>query len=183
MRIVLASPLYPPEIAEPAPYVKELAKRLSKLHSVTVVTYATVPEEVEGVQIIATSKYAPLVVRLVRYFIALIRTIKRADILYAENGASVELPVYIASLFFHIPIVMHLGDKAAHSYAQKNGLYRLIERLANSSAKDTINDMPLPRPEIMPFEDMPAEAITAYEHSWDEHVGKLNALFSSYANR
>src|SRR3989344_9051256 len=39
MKIVLATALYPPDIAPPAPYVKELATRLAANHEVTIVTY------------------------------------------------------------------------------------------------------------------------------------------------
>ena len=48
MTLVLASPLYPPDLAEPAPYTKELARRLSTTHTVIVVAYGRLPEKVPG---------------------------------------------------------------------------------------------------------------------------------------
>jgi hypothetical protein len=71
MRILLASPLYPPDIAEPAPYVKELALRLSASHSVTVLTYGKHPETIERVRMHSVDKSTPRLVRLKAYTRAL----------------------------------------------------------------------------------------------------------------
>ncbi len=178
MRIVLATPLYPPEIAEPAPYIKELAKRLSGRHAVTIVAYAKLPEEVSGVRIIAVNKRRPLLVRLSTYFFALLRATRHADIVYAMNGASVELPIALAALFTGRPVVFHIGDIAAHERAKQSRTLRLIERFAFSHAKRTLNDSPDTRPEIILLEPFPAERMAAYEKSWRAHIDTLEDTFS-----
>ena len=178
MRIVLATPLYPPEIAEPAPYIKELAKRLAKSHEVTIVAYARLPEDVPGARIIAVDKYLPLFLRLPRYFFSLLQAARSADVVYAVNGASVELPAALVSLFSSSPLIIRIGDRAAHERAQNNIVAGLIERFAFSRARDVIEDAPKVRPEIIPFEPYPAEQFAAYEQSWDAHLRTLEKLFT-----
>lgn len=78
MKIVLATPLYPPDIAAPALYVKELAKRIATLHDVTIVAYANLPETMPEVRMIAVSKRQPLPLRLLTYFAALIRSVRQS---------------------------------------------------------------------------------------------------------
>jgi hypothetical protein len=176
MRIVLATPLYPPDIAEPAPYIKELAARLAPHHTVTVVTYGHLPEEVPGVSIVAVRKRLPLALRLFLYTVALAKAAYRADVLYAQNGASVELSVGIVARLMRRPLIMQLGDKAAHRYAAGRPLLRTIERFATSRAK-MVEHAPAQRPEVLPFEPAPTEALAAYEASWKAHVAELERIF------
>jgi hypothetical protein len=173
MRVVLATPLYPPDIAGPAPYVKELAKRLSKDHDVTVVAYGRMPEKVEGVRIIAVPKDRPMLSRLAAFYRALREAAKDADIVIAENGSSVELP---ASLIGK-RLILHMGDAAAHEHANQNLVRHVIERIAAAHAAHIVRDIPLPRPEILPLEEFPQKAMDAYELSWDDHVRSLSSLF------
>lgn len=177
MRIVIATPLYPPEIAEPAPYIKELAKRLARSHDVAIVAYTRLPEKVPGVKIIAIDKRRPLLLRLFAYFRALRHAAKRADVIYAENGAAIELPAGLVSLFGKQSLVMHIGDSAAHERAQTNFKLRSIERFAHSRAREIIADSPLPKPEILPLEPSPVDKLAAYERSWSAHLDKLEEIF------
>ena len=176
MKIVLATPLYPPDIAEPAPYVKELARRLAPDHQVTVLAYGRLPEKVPGVTIVAADKRHPLLVRLFLYTIALWRAARSADLIYAQNGPSIELPVAVVNFFLRRPLMARWGDEAAHAYAQKKFMRRTMERLAFGGAK-TVMDSPLPRPEILPLEPRPTAALAAWEESWQAHVRELTQQF------
>ncbi len=178
MRIVLVTPLYPPEIVEPAPYVKELAKRLSGRHTVTILTYTRLPEKVAGVRIIAIDKRRPLLLRLVSFFFALVRAARSADVVYAMNGASVELPLALASFFISSPVVIRIGDAAAHERTKKNQLAQIIERFAFSRARRVIADGPRPRPELLPFAAFPNEALDAHGQSWNSHLRTLEDIFN-----
>ncbi|MEA2701841.1 MAG: hypothetical protein QOE22_550 [Candidatus Parcubacteria bacterium] len=177
MKIVLATPLYPPDIAEPAPYAKELATRLAKTDEVIIVTYGHIPEDVDGVRMRAVSKQRPLPFRLIAYTFALLRTARDADILYMQNGPSVELPVAIASFFRRTPIVMRIGDEAAHTYARTRPQLQAIERFALRRAKEVVTDSPDPRPEILPFRDHPVAELDAFERSWETHIAGLRETF------
>lgn len=178
MRIVLATPLYPPEIALPAPYIKELAKRLTTLHKVTIVAYARLPENVPGVTIVAVDKRKPLPLRLLSYFFALRKAAKDADVIYTENGASVELPVGILSFFTKQSPIIHIGDQAAHERARANFVLKSIEQFAFSRAQKIVADIPLSKPEILPLEPFPVEKIAAYEQSWGTHLHTLEDAFN-----
>lgn len=178
MKIVIATPLYPPEIAPPAPYTKELAKRLSLNHQVTIVAYANIPEEISGVHIVAIHKYQPLPIRLIRYSVALLRASFSADILYAENGASVELPLGIVSIILRSKIVLHIGDTHAEERLRRSHLLRLIRYFATLRSMTVITSTPKPRPEILPFEKGSPDAFEKYERSWEDHCTNLEKLFT-----
>lgn len=177
MKIVLATPLYPPDIAEPAPYVKELAKRLAKTDEVTIVTYGHMPEAVDGVRIRAVSKQRPLPIRLLAYMFALWREAWRADVLYLQNGPSVELPAAMVLLFLRVPLITRIGDTNAHRHAETSPLLRMIERRAFARARNVVTESPDPRPEILPFTDWPVKELNAFERSWSGHVEHLRTLF------
>ncbi len=175
MRIVIASPLYPPDIAEPARYVKELAKRLAGLNTVEVVTYGTLPELILGVTITAVSKRQPLPMRLLRYTIALFRAVRTADVIYVQNGPSVELPLSLVGLFTRTHIIFHIADTAADARTKENVLLKFVQRLATRKAH-IVRGMPHVRPEIYPFKPRPTEAFAAYEKSWDLHLAALREI-------
>jgi hypothetical protein len=178
MKLVLATPLYPPDIAEPAPYVKELAKRLALTHEVTIVTYGRLPEKVPGVRIVAIDKRQPLFARLFKYTFALAHEARRADLVYAQNGAATELPVGIVTRLTRTPLVLHYADTAAHAHAAQSRLYGAIERFAARAARGVTDDMPLPRPEILPLKPKPEAAFAEYETSWAAHLAEVTSLLN-----
>lgn len=178
MKIVVTTPLYPPEIGDPAPYVKELARRLSRDHEVTIVLYGYLPEKIPSVSFVPINKRSPLPIRLFQFTLALIRALRKADILYAENGASVELPAGIIALLMQKPLILHVGDKIAQDKAKENFLLRSIHNFARRSARTVINTIPNVRPEILPFAPKPEEEFNDYEKSWDIHINTLEEIFT-----
>jgi hypothetical protein len=177
MKIVLATPLYPPDIAEPAPYIKELAKRLAKTDEVTIVTYGNIPEEVSGVRILTVSKQRFLPFRLMAYTAVLLKAVHGAHIFYTQNGPSVELPALIVSFLTRAKRVVRLGDETAHRHARSHPLLRMLESSVRRRARTIITDSPGSRPEVLPFAAYPTAAFEAFEHSWNEHVSNLLNLF------
>ena len=169
MRIVLATPLYPPEVADAAVYAKELARRLARDHEVTVVAYAHLPERMPGVTVIAVDKHRPRLARLIDFRTELIRASRIADAIIAVNGASVELPVLLSSL---PKTVFCLADKAAHERAG------LIERFAFARARAVVRDVPGTKPEILPLEPEPTDALARWEHAWQVHLRALDAALT-----
>lgn len=178
MKVVIASPLYPPDIAEPAPYVKELARRLSERHAVTIVTYGRYPENVPGVGIIAIDKRSILPIRLLRFIIALWKAAKDADVLYAINGPSVELPLSITAPFVDSVIIFRIGDQLAHRRAHEKASLGFLERHALSVAKKIITTSPDNRPFISPFDERNSAAFESYEQSWAVHIKEIESAFT-----
>jgi hypothetical protein len=182
MKVVIATPLYPPDIAPPAPYVKELAKRLqarNPQNTLEVITYGRLPETIPGVHIWTVDTQQPLIFRVLAYTALLRRIVAKGDILYAQNGASVELPIIIFSLVSRIKLVFHIGDSSAHAHAKKNLLYGIIEYLTRIRSSAVISDTPLLRPEILPFVPYPTKEFTAYEESWAHHIESIETAFGT----
>lgn len=179
MKIVLATPLYPPDVAEPAPYIKELAKRLAEEgHSITIVAYTRLPEKITGVRIISISKHALLPLRLAAFMKNMISAGRAADVIYAENGPSVELPMIVATFLIRTLFILHIGDTLAYERAEKNIFLRYIKRAAIKRAHATVTDTPLKRPEILPFHSISATEKNTYEESWKAHIRSLMELFT-----
>ena len=173
MRIVLATPLYPPDIAEPAPYIKELARRLAIEHEVVITTYGRFVEPLPGVRFVRVDKRHLLPFRLIRFFLSLMREIRTADLLYLENGPSVELPAVAASVLTGTPLILHIGDETADARASAGGLLSFIQSLARKRARRVIETRPGSKPEIIPFLPRPAEKEAAYQLAWERHIAEV----------
>ena len=171
MKLVLVTPLYPPDTGGPAPYMKELAKRLADRHDITLVTYGRYPEAVEGVHVIAIDKAQPLLQRLSAYTKALREAAKNADALFVANGASTELPALICSFGSPVPFLFAPIDSAAG----RGFLRGILGRVMRARSRAILADFPLPRPELLPLEPEPTEALEAYERSWERHRALIEA--------
>ncbi len=194
MRILLITPLYPPDIAGTAPYVKELAERLASAHTVTILTYGHIPELVPNVIIHTVEKSSLLPIRIFHFCIKLISLTRYTDIVYMQNGPSVELPMLTLSFFSRTPCIMRIGDeKSAHHSLNTPLLKNLLlmtskrMRLLLTHSKKTLPAslqnlrlIPSPdaRPEILPFSEYPKDAYERFEQSWNEHVSTLLSLFT-----
>lgn len=194
MKLVLGSALYPPDIATPGVYMKELAERLAKNHEISVVVYGHLPEPTSGASISVVSKRANILARLLSYGLTLRRTCRGAEALYIQNGASVELPALVISLLSGVPFILHVGDMGAHARAGRGFIFSLIERLARRRARFIVSPFeqglrgapgqvvsiadPLTRPEVLPFAPRPEQSFAKYEASWEEHIRALSILFT-----
>ena len=87
MRILLITPLYPPDIAGTAPYVKELAERLASAHTVTILTYGHIPELVPNVIIHTVEKSSLLPLRIIRFCIKLISIAHASPFFFLKHTA------------------------------------------------------------------------------------------------
>lgn len=169
MRILIATPLYPPEVAPAAAYAKELARRLAENHEVAVLAYAHLPETLPDVRVATIEKRQPRLARLRAFRRALALEAARADAVVALNGASVELPLMLG---VKTPVIFCIADRAAHARAG------ILERLARVRARAVVANVPAPKPEILPLEPYPAEALALWETTWQEHLAMLEKLFN-----
>jgi len=178
MRIVIAAPFYPPDTEDMAVYAKELAENLAKRHDVSVVTYARLPEESSGVRIYSVNKRLPLIFRLARFTATLFCAVRKADILYAENGASVEVPSALVALTTRRPFIIHFDDKTAIARSSKNLFLKMAQRFAQKRAISEVSDIPRRPPEILPFGLPPEKELVEYRASWENHMQKLTDIFN-----
>ncbi len=174
MNVALVTPLYPPDIAPPAIYVKELARRLSETHKVSIVAYAHIPEDVPGVLIFPVSKRLPVVERILRFFTVLYQATKQTDHLYVVNGPSVELPVLLLSYVRNTPITLCIVDAPAFDRTRQQWLTNLVHKTLCKRAVEIITDIPLQKPEVLPFASLPDRKAKSYEESWKRHLALLS---------
>lgn len=128
MKILLATPLYPPEIGGPATYTVELTERLRDAHDITIVAYATTSVHIEGAKLVTVSKKRPLPVRLLKYLLVLWRESRGIDIIYAQNAVASGFPAVIVGLLRHIPVVIKfVGDEAWEKATQQKFTTKQLE--------------------------------------------------------
>lgn len=113
MRIILATPIYPPEVGGPATYVVEIAERLKHHHKIVVVAYGEAREPVAGTTLVSVSKKQNLPLRLFRYTLALKRAAKTADLIYVQNAVAAGIPAIVVGAWLRKPVIVKfVGDEA-----------------------------------------------------------------------
>ncbi|VAW33210.1 hypothetical protein MNBD_CPR01-311 [hydrothermal vent metagenome] len=117
MKIVIATPLYPPELGGPATYAKILFEELPKQGI-----------EVELVKF-GDVRHLPKIVRHIAYFLRVRRALARADVALALDPVSVGLPTCVAAWTLRKPFVV----KVVGDYAWEQGRQRF-------GIKDTLDD-------------------------------------------
>ncbi len=133
MKIILATPVYPPEIGGPATYTKELALRLRDTHEIVIVAYASTSERIKGTTLFIASKRRPLPLRLLKYTSDLYQASRGADVIYVQNAMAAGFPAILVGMVRQIPVVLKfVGDEAWERASQERRTKkRLEEFLAN----------------------------------------------------
>lgn len=111
MRIVLATPLYPPEIGGPATYAEVLVRTLSAQGvTLELVKFSDV-------------RHLPKIVRHIAYYRKLVRAGRVADAIFALDPVSVGLPAYLAARTLKKPLFVKIvGDYAWEQGVQRFGV-------------------------------------------------------------
>ena len=122
MKIVIATPLYPPEIAEPALYIKELAHRLCEKHDVQVIAYTKQKQVETCPQVIPVDKRAPLIIRLFNFTGALWKASKAADYIFAESALASAIPAMAIGYVRRIPVMLHVREDEIGNRIQRRQL-------------------------------------------------------------
>ncbi|KND47909.1 MAG: glycogen(starch) synthase [Parcubacteria bacterium C7867-004] len=111
MRLLIATPLYPPELGGPATYSKILEEELPK-HGITVAL----------VKFTDVKRY-PKGIRSLLYFFTLLRAGKDADLIFALDPVSTGLPSLMAAKLLRKPLVLKIvGDYAWEQGKQRFGI-------------------------------------------------------------
>ncbi len=133
MRIILATPIYPPEVGGPATYVVELAERLRGSDHVVIVAYTDNLQPVSSTHLIAVSKKHLLPVRLVKYFFALLREAKQSDLIYVQNAVAAGLPAALVGMWLKKPVILKfVGDEAWERASQAHKTTKQLEEFYKS---------------------------------------------------
>ncbi|MEK7154353.1 MAG: glycosyltransferase family 4 protein [Patescibacteria group bacterium] len=113
MKILIATPIFPPEIGGPATYTKEIAERLKGQHQITVIAFAENPVTIKDVDLVTVNKGLPLPLRQVLFFKKIITLGKKADLIYVQNAMAAGVPSVMAAKLLHKPVILKfVGDGA-----------------------------------------------------------------------
>lgn len=128
MKIIIATPIYPPEIGGPATYTKELVERIHDKHDVTVVAFTENQEAVPGSKLVAIAKQNKLPVRLWHFFVALKKEAKSADVIYVQNAMAAGLPAVLVGKLLNKPVILKfVGDEAWERATQHKKTTKLLQ--------------------------------------------------------
>ncbi|MEK9175389.1 MAG: glycosyltransferase family 4 protein [Patescibacteria group bacterium] len=116
IKILIATPLYPPDIGGPATYSKKLVEELPK-HDIDV-----------DILSFGEVKHLPKIIRHIVYFFYVLRRGKNIDIIYAQDPVSVGLPSALASFFLRKKFLLKIvGDYAWEQGMQRFGVEDLLD--------------------------------------------------------
>lgn len=133
MKIIIATPIYPPEIGGPATYTKELCARLVGAHDITVITYTNSADPFPKTRLIPVGKGRPLPVRLGVFFVKLFRASKNTEVIYVQNAMAAGLPVALVSMLRGIPFILKfVGDEAWERATQRRLTQKRLEEFMAS---------------------------------------------------
>lgn len=175
MRIAIITPLFPPDIGEPAPYVKLLAKKLSATEEVSVLLYGRLPEKAGTAKLIQTDKRLWLFVRILLFFSKLLVSQHRYKIFLINNGPSTELPALLLALLRPRSSILIISDPRAKANSE-SGFYKTVHSLIKKRVRATIDiteQSDRHQPERHPFKAPSAEVLTAYEKWWEHHIQEI----------
>lgn len=116
MRLLISTPLYPPESGGPATYVRILEERLPA----------------EGIEVavvkFSTTKRYPKILRHAVYFYEVMKSLRHADAVVALDPVSVGLPSALAARFLRKPFfVKVVGDYAWEQGRQRFGVQSSLD--------------------------------------------------------
>ena len=133
MRILIATPIYPPEIGGPATYTKELVERWHDTHEIIVVTFTNNTQALPGSVLISVDKQLALPVRLFKFFVAVYKASKNADVLYVQNAMAAGLPTVLAGMLRRKPVVLKfVGDEAWERATQHRKTQKRLQDFLDS---------------------------------------------------
>lgn len=122
-KILIATPLYPPEIGGPATYAKFLEDNLPK------------QEFILDVLPFSEVRRLPYIIRHIIYFFKVLKQGKTADIIYALDPLGVGVPSGLAAKFLRKRFFMRIaGDRAWETAVQKFGVMDSLDDFSQSNA-------------------------------------------------
>jgi glycosyltransferase involved in cell wall biosynthesis len=123
MRILIATPMFPPESGDPAPYVQGLAERLSEAHTVTVVAYASTSIPLSRARLITVDKARSLPSRMLRFFLKVFIRSMSADVVVCHGALASGVPAALACMLTRKPLIVRfINDESWHGYYEPGSL-------------------------------------------------------------
>lgn len=123
MKILITTPLYPPEIGGPATYTKFLEENLPKKDfELTILKFSEV-------------RHLPYIIRHIIYFFKVLSLGRNADIIYALDALGAGVPAGLAAKILRKRFFLRIaGDRAWETASQKFGITESLDTFSASSA-------------------------------------------------
>jgi len=122
MKIIVTTPLYPPEIAEPGPYTKEVSSKLKDKLELVVLTYANFTDNDQSPKIISVPKNLSTPIRLLKYFLKLLQISKNTELIYSQSGVAASFSSVLAGLINKKPVIFRYSEDEAWERSKRLGL-------------------------------------------------------------
>lgn len=114
MKLLITTPIFPPEIGGPATYIYELCRRWSEKHEISVITFGENPKPIAGIKVTPVRlKYRLFgsLQRQSRLLYAILKQLPKADVLYAQGPFVVGLMSALAAWMMRKRLVIKfVGD-------------------------------------------------------------------------
>jgi glycosyltransferase involved in cell wall biosynthesis len=111
MKLLIVTPIFPPEIGGPATYVHELCERLHSKHYIDVVTFGNTAQKVKGVSIKNVKLKNGPFGRQFNLLKAILNKSKDVDLIYSQGPFVVGLMSYVVSRIRRKPLaIKFVGD-------------------------------------------------------------------------
>jgi len=130
MKILITTPIFPPEIGGPATYVKEFAQRAKKKdNDVEIITLTDVENDnLDDIDITSVKRTRNKLARHSSLFSKILKKAKKHDLIYAQNPGAVGLPSVLAGSILRKPVVVkYVGDTAWEKAFREGKTKKLLE--------------------------------------------------------
>lgn len=135
MKLLIVSPIFPPEIGGPATYCNELLKRLPAKIDVRVISFGK--EKVENPRVTIVPTVGNLLQRQLRLFKTVLASARHCHIIYIQEPAVVGLATVLAGTIYRKKIVTkYVGDPSWEYYQSKGGTLALDKYLSTAENHD-----------------------------------------------
>ncbi|MFA6467166.1 MAG: glycosyltransferase [Patescibacteria group bacterium] len=113
MKIIIATPLFPPEIEDIANYSRDIAMHLKENNQVQILTYAGPVEEIVDLEIFTINKRQSLLFRISKYFIKLLKLARQVDLIYVQNSVAVSWPAILVKIITGRKVIINFIEDEA----------------------------------------------------------------------
>lgn len=115
MKLLLTTPIFPPEIGGPATYSSNLARQLTPKHQLTILTFTPNPRSIKQTNIKSIPQFRiPIIGALLRQttlFLSLIRHLPKTQSIYSQDPLTTGFTAAITTRLFSKPhVIKFVGD-------------------------------------------------------------------------
>ncbi len=184
-KILIATGIYPPDIGGPATYSETLYNELPKYgYKVKVVTYSDNLNKEDNIYKI--SRGSNILVRYIKYFLAVWNLANWADAIYIQGPVSEGLPSWLAcklkSKKYYLKIV---GDYAWEQGRQRYGVEDMLDDFQNKKYNNSVERMRKIQRKVAREADKiitPSNYLKSVIKKWEINDEKIRVIYNSVKN-